>query len=1847
MAFTLQILHASDLEGGVDAIVNAPNFATVIDALDDTYANTVIISAGDNYLSGPFFNASTDFAVRAALQEAYQNLFAEPGLTNIREGGGRVDVAIANLIGIEASAIGNHEFDLGSDTFASIINGDVRGAGLGDIRHLGAQFPYLSANLDFSGDASLADLFRPLADGIGLNTEFDLTVGEAQAGDTPKKIAPATIIMEGGEPIGVVGATTQLLETISSPSGTVGTAGTTNDMDALAAVLQPVIDALTGAGVNKIILTSHLQQFALEQELAGKLHGVDVIIAGGSDTIVADATDPLRLGDTADVVGYPFMGTNADGDPVAIVSTDGEYSYVGRLVVEFDAMGKIIPGSISDVESGAFATDETGVLAVTGEATLQDAIDASFKGTEVQKLVDAVSGVVIAKDGDIAGKTTVYIEGRREFVRTEETTLGNLSADANLWAAKQVDDSVMVSIKNGGGIRSAIGEIDGLTGELLPPQDNAAAGKQAGDVSLLDIENALRFNNGLTLLTLTAEELIEVLEHAVSATGPGNTPGQFAQVGGINFAFDASLPAGERVTSAAIVDEWGKICDVLLVNGELVGDAGREIRVVTLNFMADGGDGYPFPAFGEDRVDLGGEQDALYDYLAANFSDDWFRDAETPASEDIRIQNAAERADEVIAPQGDENFNLVKIGGYDSGIFDESAAEIVAHDPDNQRLFVVNADANELDILDMSDPTNLVKVGTKSVGDDVAEAGSVNSVAVKNGLVAVAVENDDEDMNGFIAFYDTDGNFLGAVEVGNLPDMVTFTPDGTKVLVANEGEPTDAGDPMGSISIIDVSGGVDAATVQNLDFTAFDGREVELANRGVRIFPDTDASVDFEPEYISVSPDGTKAFVTLQEANAVAVVDIEAGTILDIQGLGVKDFSLDLPTLETADFVDLPLLGTDANGLDIFMGGFSGLFFNGYNEDNGNYQFLAVPDRGPNGSDVVDGARTFNLPDYQARVVQIEVDPTTMTAQVVDQIFFTDGEGNPITGLPNIEGFDEIPVDAAGNPLDYDPLGADMEGIVQAADGSFWTVDEYRPAIYHFDEDGVLIDRFVPTGTAALGGEDAGTFGTETLPEVYSDHRSNRGFEGMAYDTDNDILYAFIQTPIPNPDNATSADSAVIRMLGIDPSTGEAVAEYVYLLDKADYLPGGVVDKIGDATYLGDGTFAIIERDSSVDDPNGIKNVFAFNLTGATDVLNLDVEAVTGGQTLEQLTPDEMADFGINAIEKIKYFNLPSLGYTPSDKAEGITMMPDGTIVVINDNDFGIEGAEGLVPQLGFISFDKSNGIDPSNEDGLIAIKHHPVFGFHMPDAIASYEVDGVNYYVTANEGDSRDFDESRIKDIVLDPVAFPDAAELQEDEVLGRLLVSNLHGDLDGDGDFDQLFSYSTRSFSIFDEYGNKVFDSGDDLARIVADFDPRLFNSQGDNDSFDNRSDDKGVEAEAVAIGEVNGRMIAFVGLERAGGIAAYDITDPFNAEFLDYINTANLDEDAGPGMGGDIGPEGLAFIDHTVSPTGTDLLAVGYEVSGTTAVFEIDLGLSTDEMGLFERLGGDDDRIDAGADQDTLYGGDGVDRLNGNGGDDTLYGGAGNDIIRGGIGDDRVYGDQGDDTLTGDGGSDRLYGEEGVDRLYGGLGNDFLYGGDDNDILRGEGGNDRLYGGLGDDLMVGGLGDDTLLGGEGNDRLIGNEGADRLVGGLGDDRLEAGSGDDRLDGGEGMDYLIGGLGNDRLAGDAGDDILVGGDGDDTLFGGAGLDRLYGGLGDDLIYGGAGEDRIFAMDNAGNDLLDDFTVGEDVVNLEGTALLSFADVQANMTQVGTSTILTLGSGSLKFQGVAMVDLTEDEFAF
>lgn len=254
------------------------------------------------------------------------------------------------------------------------------------------------------------------------------------------------------------------------------------------------------------------------------------------------------------------------------------------------------------------------------------------------------------------------------------------------------------------------------------------------------------------------------------------------------------------------------------------------------------------------------------------------------------------------------------------------------------------------------------------------------------------------------------------------------------------------------------------------------------------------------------------------------------------------------------------------------------------------------------------------------------------------------------------------------------------------------------------------------------------------------------------------------------------------------------------------------------------------------------------------------------------------------------------------------------------------------------------NGIDPSDADGKLEIRNAPVFGMYQPDGIAVFDVDGETYIISANEGDSRDYDtfseEARVEDIVLDEAAFPEAASIQTDETLGRLKITLTHGDTDGDGDFDELYAFGARSFSIWkvsDSDLSLVYDSGDTFEDIVF----QLYTDADARDIIDSRSDDKGPEPEGVAVGKIDGRIYAFICLERTGGIMVYDVTDPTAPTFIEFVNPRNFAGELEAGTAGDVAPEGLVFV--PAADGRPSMLIAANEDSGTTTIYEIE-GIQT---------------------------------------------------------------------------------------------------------------------------------------------------------------------------------------------------------------------------------------------------------------------------------------------------------------
>lgn len=307
-------------------------------------------------------------------------------------------------------------------------------------------------------------------------------------------------------------------------------------------------------------------------------------------------------------------------------------------------------------------------------------------------------------------------------------------------------------------------------------------------------------------------------------------------------------------------------------------------------------------------------------------------------------------------------------------------------------------------------------------------------------------------------------------------------------------------------------------------------------------------------------------------------------------------------------------------------------------------------------------------------------------------------------------------------------------------------------------------------------------------------------------------------------------------------------------------------------------------------------------------------------------------------------------GYVPQDlEPEYLTISLDGTKawVVLQENnalaivDLRQKRVERLVG-LGYKDHGRrANAVDACSADKKADIRTWPLLGMYQPDAIASFEHNRSVYLVTANEGDSRAYEKVLVKDIKLDPAAFPNAEELQSPEQLGNLLTTSVSGDTDGDGDHDVIFTYGGRSFSIWTADGDLVYDSGNELEQKTAEILGDKFNSdQTVTGSFDQRSSVSGPEPECVDVGMVGGKRFAFIGLERVGGIVAYDISDPHAPSFAGYVNTVAVSGTGEYRQLTDSGPEGVRFIAAQESPSGKALLAVAFEVSGTTRIYELSL-------------------------------------------------------------------------------------------------------------------------------------------------------------------------------------------------------------------------------------------------------------------------------------------------------------------
>lgn len=307
------------------------------------------------------------------------------------------------------------------------------------------------------------------------------------------------------------------------------------------------------------------------------------------------------------------------------------------------------------------------------------------------------------------------------------------------------------------------------------------------------------------------------------------------------------------------------------------------------------------------------------------------------------------------------------------------------------------------------------------------------------------------------------------------------------------------------------------------------------------------------------------------------------------------------------------------------------------------------------------------------------------------------------------------------------------------------------------------------------------------------------------------------------------------------------------------------------------------------------------------------------------------------------------IAFSPDMKKAWVVLQENNAVAVID-----LLGAKlDKVLPLGFKDHSLArNSLDVSNKDGVNLQTVPGLYGMYQPDTLQSYSWQGGAFYVSANEGDARDWagfsEQKRVS--ALKRSAALSARQPYNADVLGRLNVTTVLGQ-NASGEYDALYAYGARSFSIWDQNGQQVFDSGNDLERIAAGIHGDKFNSNHLTVEGDNRSDDKGPEPEALALGQINGRTYAFIGTERMSGIYVYDISNPYAPQFVDYafnrdLNAVyNINDDKVPAVvtgnvaqAGDLGPESLLFVSAANSPTGKPLLLMANEVSGTLTVFEL---------------------------------------------------------------------------------------------------------------------------------------------------------------------------------------------------------------------------------------------------------------------------------------------------------------------
>lgn len=848
--------------------------------------------------------------------------------------------------------------------------------------------------------------------------------------------------------------------------------------------------------------------------------------------------------------------------------------------------------------------------------------------------------------------------------------------------------------------------------------------------------------------------------------------------------------------------------------------------------------------------------------------------------------------------------SLKYLSTYSTNVFDEGAAEIVVYDSDNNQLYFTNAGANSITILDFSNPAKLefvADIDCNPYGD------GVNSVAYSNGYIAVAVQGKEAGDNGEIVFFDKDGTFIAEVVVGFLPDMVTFSPDGNMVLVACEGEPSDdyLVDPKGSVTIIDVSGGITGVSQANVTDLGFDQFQDNLPE-GVRVFgPTIGWNDDFE-----VTEDSLKLYNIINYG------------VLDT--LFFEDF--ENTTTELANF-DTFSRASNKNWIYKSFGGDHYAEINGFGGNEASEDWLITP--------------AFDKGSY-------------------DKIWFSfehvkrfGGDGLTVWVSNDYDGL--IPENATWNEITNE---------INWTDGSSYNAEITGGIdITQYAGSNTYVAFFYQSNGGASG--DGSVYQIDNIAIV-----GMQAYNGLGWYFDEFSGDHFAEGNGFKSNNASFITNSWMVFLKLDVSTYQGA---LLSFTTAANFSGGTMEILISNHYNGGIDPAAFTWDTLTNLANLSSGGYNEVASGDIDIsawaaepfylaLHLTGTGNGGGSMTWQFD-----DFVVKAKALNVARNIEPEYVTVSDdsKTAYVFCQENNAVAVV---DLTTKSITALLP-LGYKNHNvDGNGLDASNKDDKINIATWPVNGMYLPDAAAYKTIGGKGYLLTANEGDAREYiwesesesecyrrggldyddgeclayiDEIRIEDIDLDETAFPNAATLQLEENLGRLKVTTTMGDTDGDGDYDELYSFGARSFTIWDPLtGAVVFDSGDDFEQWAAKYYPDGFNATNDENGFDDRSDDKGPEPEAITTGDFRDSTYAFIGLERMGGIMVYNITDPKNARIMQYTNNRDFSDTVNieAPWAGDLGPECVVYIKN--SDVNKDYVVVASEVSGSISVYEFSI-------------------------------------------------------------------------------------------------------------------------------------------------------------------------------------------------------------------------------------------------------------------------------------------------------------------